>query len=119
MQIGAHTDTHQILAAAADEETIEEVQRSRAAIEAELARECWAFSYPNGERADFGEREFSALARAGFRCAFTQVPGTSAPGSFPFSLPRIPLPSVDEFRVFQSRVTGLHQFLTNPLVAFS
>jgi peptidoglycan/xylan/chitin deacetylase (PgdA/CDA1 family) len=114
MAIGAHTATHQILAAAQDELGVELAQ-SRATIEAQLDRECWCFSYPNGEAEDFGQQEVSALRAAGFLCAFTQIPGLIGPGSDPFALPRMPVPSSPQLRIFRSRVSGLHRLLTVPL----
>jgi peptidoglycan/xylan/chitin deacetylase (PgdA/CDA1 family) len=113
MHIGAHTETHQILAAASLDEAFEELRRSRATIEAELDRACWAFSYPNGEKSDFGPRDFATLRKVGYRCAFTQGPGAIDREHNPYALPRVPVPAADVFQAFQSRATGLHQLLTH------
>jgi peptidoglycan/xylan/chitin deacetylase (PgdA/CDA1 family) len=113
MEIGAHTATHQILSAAR-QALRAELAESRATIESQLDRECWTFSYPNGEREDFGPAEAAALRSAGFRCAFTQIPGLVGRGADPFALSRIPVPSSPQLRIFRSRVSGLHQLLTVP-----
>jgi peptidoglycan/xylan/chitin deacetylase (PgdA/CDA1 family) len=116
MEIGAHTATHQILAAA-QHALGAELAECRATIESQLDRECWTFSYPNGERADFGPAEAEALRAAGFRCAFTQIPGLVGSDDDAFALSRIPVPSSPQLRIFKSRVSGLHRLLTVPLRA--
>ena len=108
MTIGAHTDSHQILGVAAPETVHRELTRSRRRIEEETGRPCWSFSYPNGGRDDFGDRDVAAVEAAGFSCAFTQIPGFVSGRSTRYRLPRIPVPTQVDFDSFLSRLTGLH-----------
>jgi peptidoglycan/xylan/chitin deacetylase (PgdA/CDA1 family) len=112
MLIGAHTVTHQILAGASPEDVRHELAASRAAIEANVGRDCWCFSYPNGEAADFREVDRRLLQACGFECAFTQVPGFVDRRADRYALPRLAVPSTSNFRLFLTRVTGLLPLLT-------
>ncbi len=108
MTIGAHTATHQVLAAESAGRVRDELTTSRARIERELGIPCRCFSYPNGERDDVREEDAAAVAQAGFACAFTQVSGFVTRHSDRYRLPRIPVPSAGGFEAFLSRVTGIH-----------
>jgi peptidoglycan/xylan/chitin deacetylase (PgdA/CDA1 family) len=107
MTMGAHSRTHQILAFAEPTDVESELAASRAEIERALSRCCWCFSYPNGTRSDFKPQHFEALRKAGFSCAFTQIPGLAGAHTERYALPRIPVPSAGDFRVFLSRACGL------------
>jgi hypothetical protein len=106
MLIGAHTATHQVLAAASSEEVVTELVTSRRTIASHIGRECWCFSYPNGEAADFRETDIHTLKASGFECAFTQMQGFVDPERNPHALSRLGVPSTENFRVFLSRATG-------------
>ena len=108
MTIGGHTASHQILGAARADQVERELRTCRRRIEQELQQPCWCFSYPNGESSDFRDLDKQALRRAGFIAAFTQQPGLSHTRSDKFALPRMPMPASSDFRVFLSRVTGVH-----------
>jgi peptidoglycan/xylan/chitin deacetylase (PgdA/CDA1 family) len=112
MQFGSHTETHQVLSGASADEVWNEVTSSRKTIENALGNRCWTFSYPNGERADFRTSDMEMLRRAGYECAFSQVPGLIDSNDDVFALRRVPVPSSPSPLVFQSRATGLHGILT-------
>jgi len=112
MLIGAHTATHQILAGSARDEVVTELSTSRAAIQAQTGRECWCFSYPNGEAADARDADAALVKACGFECAFTQVPGFVDARANRYALPRLPIPSTANFGVFLTRASGLLPLLT-------
>lgn len=112
MTIGSHTVSHQILGAASPEEVRDELRSSRAEIERRLRVPCWAFSYPNGEADDFRAADIDELRAAGYSCAFTQIPGFVNRRSGAFALPRIPVPAAPGIEVFESRVSGVHAWLS-------
>ena len=85
---------------------------SRNTIAEQIGRECWAFSYPNGQRADFSVRDIRLLKASGLECAFSQISGFADPRWNPHVLPRLGVPPTPNFRAFLARATG---FL--PLIA--
>lgn len=111
MTFGGHTMSHQILAGTSVGKARDEVVRCRRVIENQLQIACWSFSYPNGEREDFRDEDKDSLREAGYLCAFTQIVGLIRPGhglGDPFALPRVPVPSNGNLRVFKSRASGLY-----------
>lgn len=68
VSIQSHTVTHPILINCDDETLERELRNSKKYLEDVSHNEIMAFSYPNG---DVGEREVSAVKRAGYKLAFT------------------------------------------------
>lgn len=112
MTFGSHTVNHQVVSGADDTSVNDELVDSRLAIESNIGHACWSFSYPNGERGDFRPSDTAAVIRAGYECAFTQIPGFVDTQSDRFALPRMPIPASGAPDVFASRVTGVHSLLT-------
>ncbi len=73
--IGAHTMTHPRLAKLDEAAMIEEIDRSRAAIEAGIGQPVRHFAYPVGDPTSAGPREFAAARALGFASAVTTRPG--------------------------------------------
>ena len=73
--IGAHTLTHPRLAKLPDVSMRREIEASRAQIEARLGRPVRHLSYPVGDPASAGPREFAAARDLGFASAVTTRPG--------------------------------------------
>ena len=69
--IGAHTESHPILAQLSEEEAFGEMVRGRARITKELNCPADHFAYPYGRKCECGPREFRLAARAGFTTAVT------------------------------------------------
>jgi len=111
MTIGSHSANHQILSSVSPDAVDMELVSSRRRIEKEIARECWCFAYPNGEREDFRESDEQAVKRAGYVCAFTQIPGAIGQHSARFALPRIPIPDTGDMLIFRSYVSGVQRTL--------
>jgi len=109
MTIGSHTANHQILAAVTPDEAQAELQKSRQRIEEETGGTCWCFAYPNGGRSDFRPSDEQAVRRAGYVCAFTQIPGSINRHAPRFALPRIPIPDTGDIRVFRSNLSGIQR----------
>lgn len=73
--IGAHTLSHRALAHLHAAEAAREIAASMARIEHELGRPCRHFSFPYGDAASAGEREFRLAAEAGAMTAVTTRKG--------------------------------------------
>lgn len=87
--IGAHTETHPMLARAPERVQREEIQRSRASLEAWLGRPVTAFAYPNGRPGeDFTTVAARAVADAGFAHAFAIRAAFANPADGRYGHPR-------------------------------
>lgn len=69
--IGAHTRRHFALARLPLAEARAEIESSLRRIERELGRPCRHFSFPFGDAAGVGEREFAMVRESGFKTAVT------------------------------------------------
>ena len=86
IEIGAHTATHPALAGIPLAKQRQEIEGSKAMLEATLNRPISSFAYPHGS---YGEDTVCAVADAGFNCACTSDPQRVARSSNPFRLPRV------------------------------
>lgn len=91
---GSHTNTHPILTRISEGEAVEELQKSKAAIEAKLTH-CHLFAYPNG---DWSESVRQLVALCGYQLAFANSPGIWRQDTHPLSVPRI--------NVSENKLTG-------------
>ena len=73
--IGAHTVNHPILAKVSEQAVRNELENSRAIIEAALGKRPEHFAYPVGDPTSAGQREFRIAADLGFKTAVTTRPG--------------------------------------------
>lgn len=91
--IGAHTLTHPMLAKHDDDRVREEIFGSRRIIAEKLGCQLRHFSYPVGDPASAGQREFAIARAAGFETAVTTRPGVLYPAHADhlLALPRISL----------------------------
>jgi peptidoglycan/xylan/chitin deacetylase (PgdA/CDA1 family) len=113
MTFGPHTVTHPFLSRLSDEQAREEIVGSWTRLRAEATRPVPVFAYPNGQRGDFGVREFRLLSEAGLTGAVTANVGfvlrelLRLPNG-PFALPRISFPTSLPDLIQQ--VDGLERF---------
>ncbi len=78
--IGAHTVNHHMLAKLPEKTVRSEMDLSRTVIEAALGVRPAHLSYPYGDPASAGPREFAVAAELGFATAVTTRPGVLLPG---------------------------------------
>lgn len=76
--IGAHTRTHLSLSKLPADEARAEIRASVERIECELGRPCRHFSFPYGDEASAGAREFDLAAQLGLKTAVTTRKGVIA-----------------------------------------
>lgn len=89
MEVGAHTRSHPILSALADEEALVEICGAKADLEAILGEGVHVFAYPNGNpERDLSVRDVQLIAAAGFRAAATTAWGAATPQTDVFLIPR-------------------------------
>lgn len=107
IDFGAHTISHSILSTLDAGQLAEEITGSKRAIETALDRECYAFAYPNGSPADYGDRDREALRAAGYRCAFALDGGVNGRQPDMFALCRVNISRAFDPPVFEGALTGL------------
>jgi peptidoglycan/xylan/chitin deacetylase (PgdA/CDA1 family) len=96
VEIGSHTQTHQILTTVGTDTARQEVLESKATIERALGKLCDVFSYPNG---NWSPETRNMLAESGFRFAVTTDPGAWTAACDPLCIPRV--------NVYEGKVVGL------------
>lgn len=89
MEIGSHTVTHPILSSVTDEESWDELTRSRAQIEEGIGRTVNCFCYPNGMHGDYRPSHVQQVEQAGYACSVIAELGMVRSTSDRYQLPRI------------------------------
>ncbi len=107
VEFGSHTVSHPILSKLDDDSLESELVLSKRRIELELGHSCTAFAYPNGSRADFGEREKRALERADYHAAFALSGQINRRVPDLFALDRINIGRQLDAATFEVAVAGL------------
>jgi peptidoglycan/xylan/chitin deacetylase (PgdA/CDA1 family) len=108
VEFGAHTRTHPILSRIVDQGVLEEeILASRSRIEAETGCPVLHFCYPNGRRADLGERTVGVLERSGFKTAVTTERGMNNGGVSPFLLRRLGVEPGNPAAYFEELLAGV------------
>ena len=74
-EFGAHTCSHPILTRLSLADAVREIEGSRSRVADAIGEVPIGFAYPNGQRGDFDGAVRGAVSDAGFRVAFTLVPG--------------------------------------------
>ena len=106
----SHTKTHPHLTQISYSEATREIEGSKIAIEANMpGKECLFFAYPYG---DFDQEIISKCRDAGYRAAFTVIPGEVTHDSKPFRLPRYGV-SDDDLEEFKGKI-GFDQLPPSP-----
>jgi peptidoglycan/xylan/chitin deacetylase (PgdA/CDA1 family) len=104
--LGSHTVNHAILSRLAPATAAMEIRESKRQIEAETDQEADLFAYPIGRSQDFEARHVDMLDEAGYRGAFTQIPGFNRPSTHPFVLRRVGVSGVPSLPAFQYLESG-------------
>lgn len=105
--IGSHTRRHVSLPDVPDEALADELAGSREDLAARLGSPPAALAYPHGRHDD---RVVRAAGEAGYRLAFTTLPGRNGAGSDPFRLRRIGV------KAWDSRLSFLCKAATGELL---
>jgi len=101
----AHSLTHPNLLRLSEDDALQEISGSKAALEARLERPVEAFSYPAGL---FGERERRYVIESGFRVAVSCEPGVNDAATDRFALRRRQIDGRDALLDFKAKVGGGH-----------
>ena len=89
MEIGGHTFSHPILCTLDDDQSRQEIEGGRQALQTLIDAPVDVFAYPNGQPGtDYEGRHVALLRQMGFKGAVTTASGTAAPSADRFQLPR-------------------------------
>ena len=92
VEIGSHTVNHPMLALRAPTEQIEEIQKSKAALEEIIGKPVKSFSYPFGS---YANETLGAVKQAGYACACSTIFNSVWRPSDTYQLPRIEIKDWD------------------------
>jgi peptidoglycan/xylan/chitin deacetylase (PgdA/CDA1 family) len=88
--IGAHTETHPLLALLSADDQIYEIRQSKTYLEGILGRPVTGFAYPNGSKS---ELTMNLVRESGFQYACASTSDVVSKTSDPFQLPRFWVPN--------------------------
>ena len=111
VEFGAHSHTHCILKNESRERRRDEIQISIQKVGQWTGRPVSLFSYPNGQRSDFGEGDIEVLKAEGIRAAVTGIPGANNLSVDPLRLRRYPIGLWHGAAVFPAEVSGFRTAL--------
>ncbi|HEV3129187.1 MAG TPA: polysaccharide deacetylase family protein [Solirubrobacteraceae bacterium] len=112
--IGAHTQTHPVLARLSPDHQFREIAGSLDRIESELGERPRWLAYPVGTRSAFTSATMDAARKAGVELAFSNYGGYVTRGSFtPYDVRRVPSETLRVRPVFAAAM-GLPQLLARP-----
>lgn len=75
VEIGSHTLSHPVLSTEPDNRQWTEIRESRTILEQITGGEVLSFSYPFGQRSDFGVNTVRMVQEAGYACGITNIQG--------------------------------------------
>jgi len=110
MIVGSHTTDHFLLSNLNKEEVQQSLSASKESIEKKLNTKCEYFSYPNGEKEDFSQRDINILKQLGYSYSLTQIPGYNTPhfiNQFPHELKRINITNLMKPNIFKAVSGGV------------
>ena len=114
IELGGHTHTHCILSNETVERRQNEIRTSVRKLAEWTGRRGYVFSYPNGQRGDFGEIDKRTLHDEGIRTAVAGIAGANTPQTDLLELRRYPIGLFhDEEALFSAEITGVRSSLTN------
>jgi peptidoglycan/xylan/chitin deacetylase (PgdA/CDA1 family) len=108
MTIGAHTMSHPVLSQMQLQMARAEIVESRAALEAALQMNVWAFAYPFGDAASVTPEVLAVARDAGYELAFLNFGGGLGTPLPRLSLPRVHVTSDMSVAELEAHVCGFH-----------
>jgi peptidoglycan/xylan/chitin deacetylase (PgdA/CDA1 family) len=116
VRFGAHTHSHCILRNETADRRSVEILTSIRKTSALARRPVEVFSYPNGQRGDYDERDKQTIRSAGIRVAVTSTPGTIGHHDDRLELRRYSVGLGHTLPSFAAEITGLRALFRNDAV---
>jgi peptidoglycan/xylan/chitin deacetylase (PgdA/CDA1 family) len=121
ISIGSHTVTHPELHSLLPAQVRYEVETSKRAIEDKLGDPVQSFSYPYAfpeQRKTFVSELRQLLDGYGYKNGVSTIIGTAGPHHDRFFLPRLPINSHDDLRLFRAKLEGGYDWLHAPQLLY-
>lgn len=119
VEVGSHTVSHSILSTLTDDESWEEMTRSREQIEGGLGAKVECFCFPNGKPSDYRPSHLRQLHDAGYKSAVVASYGLISHQSAMFELPRIGISGETDMLWFSKYLDGAEYFQTKILTSLA
>jgi peptidoglycan/xylan/chitin deacetylase (PgdA/CDA1 family) len=113
--VGSHTMDHCILTRIPADRLRHELEVSKWQLEKNLNTSCVSIAYPNGGATDYSPQVLSAAAQANYKLGFTTGSGGCTRCTNPLVVNRICIPGKVSRLGYQSRISGLHDWLRSSL----
>jgi peptidoglycan/xylan/chitin deacetylase (PgdA/CDA1 family) len=111
IEIGPHTDNHELLSRLSDDQIASEIVGSYEAVCNHLDSSSPTFAYPNGTRKDYDDRALEALKRCDIPAAVTTVSGLNSRSQPLMELKRVGIGADTTRWQFRAEVSGLMDYL--------
>jgi peptidoglycan/xylan/chitin deacetylase (PgdA/CDA1 family) len=114
IRIGSHTATHPELYSMRPSQIQDELSRSKSVIEDKLGAAVQSFAYPFAfpeQDREFIQMLKELLQRCGYQSGVSTIIGTARRGHDCFFLPRLPVNSYDDLRLFEAKLKGSYDWL--------
>ena len=111
LEFGAHSHTHCILKNEKPERRQQEIRTSIAKVRLWTGRPARLFSYPNGQRGDFGDADKKVLVSEGILGAVSGIRGVNDGGSDLLELKRYPVGLYHDCAGFSAELVGFRSIL--------
>jgi peptidoglycan/xylan/chitin deacetylase (PgdA/CDA1 family) len=114
IEIGSHTASHRDLRSLTRNELEDELSRSKQVIEDNLGTAVQSFAYPYAfpeTSADYVALVRRLLVQAGYLYGVCTTIGTAGRASDQYFLPRLPVNTFDDDRLFSAKLTGAYDWM--------
>jgi peptidoglycan/xylan/chitin deacetylase (PgdA/CDA1 family) len=106
IEFGSHSMTHPSLAHIGKDEMMEQLSHSRMRLEEEIGKPVFGFAYPYGTFRHLPKGVEDLVRAAGYRWAFTTLPGLNRQGANPYMLKRTTIQRDDVPAIFKRIMMG-------------
>lgn len=113
-EIGSHTVSHPVLHGLGQQRLADEISNSKHLIEDEIGSLVTSFSYPFAfpeQDTHFVQRLRLLLRQCGYANGVSTIIGTAGPSDETHFLPRLPVNSHDDLRLFAAKLEGAYDWL--------
>ena len=111
IEIGPHTDNHELLSRLCDDRIEAEIVGSYEAVRSRLDSTSPTFAFPNGTRKDYDNRALDALKQCDIPAAVTTVSGLNPRSQPLLELKRVGIGADTERWQFRAEISGLMDYL--------
>jgi peptidoglycan/xylan/chitin deacetylase (PgdA/CDA1 family) len=110
VEIGSHTLTHPILSSITDDQSWEELTKSRARIEEQVGQRVYSFCFPNGTPQDYRPTQIGQIRAAGYSSSVVATCGMLGHGADLYQIQRIGISGETDALSFAKYLDGAEYY---------